>query len=112
MNDQDLIKLIAIKDAWPDLRADDLYLLARIADAKQATPLMFIRENPNLFGTYPKFSEALKRLLDAGLIERVAMEYQATNYVGKKNRPNRIEYAYRRTAKPLIATNPTNEFIL
>lgn len=110
MTDQDLIKFIAIKDAWPDLRADDLYLLARISASQQPTPLMFIRENPNLFGTYPKFSEALKRLLDAGLIERVTFEYQATNYVGKKNRPNRLEYAYKRTAKPLLA--PTDEFIL
>jgi hypothetical protein len=87
----------------PELRPLDWHILGAAIDAKvSGLPLAYVRTRPGLYGSLPAFLPAIERLIKAGLVERRSIDYQSTDYAGKKGRAPRAEIHYFRTKTPIV----------
>ena len=106
-HDQILAAAYELSTQAPGLKSLDLRVLgAVVAFGRTGLPLAFVRTQPKRFGTQTAFQPAVERLIAAGLVQRLEVDFTPSQYRGKKDRPNRREVVYVRTAKPIV------EFIL
>lgn len=69
-DDEILFRATRIQAEWPYLKALDFRLLGALF-AFDEMPRAYLRVHPDFFGTFRSFEPSLKRLEDAGLIERI-----------------------------------------
>ncbi len=96
---QTLAKAAAIQRRYPGLKPLDFRLLGAIQEAGEL-PLAYVRTVPEFLGSQPAFRPAAQRLLDAGLITRDPVSYQATAYKGRAGRAPRQEIVFRVKPQP------------
>jgi hypothetical protein len=102
-HDQILAAAYRVHTQTPHLKPLDLRVLgAVIGTGNDGLPLAYVRGKPDLFGTLTAFLPAVDRLVAAGLVQRLEIDFTPSNYRGKANRPNRKEVVYVRTSKPII----------